>query len=185
MAALMPDQDGFKPLHRAAAGGHDGCLRALLNSGANMEGAMADGRRALHLAASNGKAGCVQQLLRWKADPSAVTQHGHTALHLAACEGHAGCVQQLLRHLPAGTDIDMLDSKGYTPFLCAVAGGHTACVQAFLKAGANVKATTVGGSTAEDLVFSCGNPFSAMKVRQVLLPYILAIAGKEKSLDCL
>ena len=79
-----PWQSGYTALIAAAYNGREGCLKALLDAGADADLQDGDGSTALILAASNGHEGCVELLAEAGADKSIKNNDGDTALSLAS-----------------------------------------------------------------------------------------------------
>ncbi len=84
-STTMDTGNGWKiPLHVAAEKGHDRCVRAMLDSGADVDAVNSTGRTALHLAARNGHVDVMKTLLKQDANIDATDESGWTALHHAA-----------------------------------------------------------------------------------------------------
>jgi len=84
-STTMDNGNGWKiPLHMSAENGHDRCVRAMLDSGADVDAVNSTGLTALHLAARNGHIGVMKMLLRQDANIDATDESGWTALHHAA-----------------------------------------------------------------------------------------------------
>jgi ankyrin repeat protein len=102
----VDEETGDRPLHWSAREGHIKCVRALIDSGADVNAANADGDRPLHWAAGGGHTDTVQLLISNRADPNAHDNDGYRPIHWAAREGHFGACEALIN---GGTDIDMPD----------------------------------------------------------------------------
>lgn len=90
--------NGWKiPLHLSAEKGHDKCIRALLDSGADVDAINSTGLTALHLAASNGHIDVVTTLLIHDANVEAADDSGWTALHHAASNAREAIVRLLTK----------------------------------------------------------------------------------------
>ncbi len=76
-------------LHFAAAGGHLGVVRLLLDRGADVNSTTMRGETPLHLAATEGNAACAKLLLERGADVHASVTAGSTPLYYAAYGGHS------------------------------------------------------------------------------------------------
>ena len=93
---------GATALHLAAQSGFVGCVRALIDQGADVNALTTSGQRTpLHLAAMQGHAECAQLLIDHSAGvnaaPGAGSRYaGWTALHFAAENGHIECAQLLM-----------------------------------------------------------------------------------------
>ncbi|PRW57847.1 ankyrin repeat [Chlorella sorokiniana] len=135
-----------KPLHRAAACGQPGVLRALLSQGSSPDVASRQkGATPLILAAQLGHETCVRELLAASADSSAADRAGNTAAYYAAQAGDWHCLRRLLS---AGASADQACEGGRTALHVAAAGGHEACLVALLEAGADINAPCQAGLTA-------------------------------------
>jgi ankyrin repeat protein len=122
----------------AAQNGHERCMQALLEAGADIEAVDCQGLTALHHSAVEGQLGCVRMMLAAGAcvDDPARGLSSLTALQLAVAAGHESCVQALL--LEAGADVGAVDSKGMTAVHYAAIRGHLGCLQSLLAAGGRV-----------------------------------------------
>ena len=124
-------------LRVASRFGHEGAVRALLESGADVDEEQADnGVTALYLAAKEGQEAVTEQLLKAGADANkAATFFGFSPLYIAAQEGHEGVVEQLLK---AGVDVNKPTIvEKITPLYVASENGHEGMVEKLLKAGAD------------------------------------------------
>lgn len=115
-------------------------VRALLESGADVNAAQGDGMTALHWAAEHGSVDMTDMLLHAGANPAALTRLGdYTPLHLAARSGHGAVAERLLG---AGADAEARTSTGgVTPLHFGAAAGSVPVVRALLDAGAEVDVT--------------------------------------------
>ncbi|KAF1386419.1 hypothetical protein PFLUV_G00094630 [Perca fluviatilis] len=100
--ADVSDENGFTPLHFAAAHGHSSCVEVLLSAGAAVDSAAAGGLTSLFLACEAGVLDCVRVLLRAGADRSRTTTDGCTALHATVRSGHVDTLRLLLCHPTQG-----------------------------------------------------------------------------------
>jgi len=122
-------------------------VKALLKSGADVNGAQGDGMTALHWAAANGDTAMVQMLLSAGANIRATTRLGAiTALHMASQSGHAQVVAALIA---AGADTNAATTTGATSLMLAARAGSTETVTKLIETGADVNAKEKGfGQTA-------------------------------------
>jgi uncharacterized protein len=113
-------------------------VRALLQQGAAVDGALGDGMTALHWAAERGDAALADLLLAAGASTRVETRLGrYTPLHLAAQGGHARVVRLLI---DATADVRAVTTTGASPLHFASAAGDAEAVGMLLDAGADVNA---------------------------------------------
>ena len=135
---LVEKDHGRTGLHKAAEAGEVAEIRALLDSGADINVACAKGDTPLTLAAWRGRDAAVELLLERGADSSHVNSAGHTSLHKAAVAGRTGVVRQLLDH-PACPDVNLRtdDSPCDTALILAAWCGHRDTTALLLEKGAD------------------------------------------------
>jgi hypothetical protein len=97
----IADELGSTPLILAAGQGHDTCVSALLEGGADVGARTNYGDTALTLAAGNGYLEVVRTLLLAGADPLATGSLGRTAVALAREQGHED-IAELIELWPSG-----------------------------------------------------------------------------------
>ena len=138
--AAAPPPDA--PVADAAMRGDVDAVRALIDQGADVNGAQGDGMTALHWAAENGSAATAELLLNAGANLSAVTRlGGYTPLHLAAKAGSAEVVRALLA---AGANPRAATTTGgATALHFAAAAGSDDAVKALIGHGADPNARGV------------------------------------------
>jgi len=112
-------------------------LRALLESGADVDERDGKGLTPLMLAALNRKVDMVKILLEYGADVEAEDKRGWRPLRYAIRGGDAGVVKILLEY---GADMDVKDEDGNTFLHRAAEKGHTKVVKVLLEHGADVNA---------------------------------------------
>lgn len=105
------DAHGRSALHEAAAAGHVGICRALLEAGADHALADAEGRTPLLDAARAGAMGALDVLLAAGANLQAVDTHGAGALH-HACQAEVTAADLVQRLLALGLDPNRPDAAG-------------------------------------------------------------------------
>lgn len=150
------------PLHLAAAAGHEGSVKILLNGGADIDAVDSSGRTPLCYAIDSGELSCVNTLLGAGASMAA------PALHCAARHQTADVLRLLL---DKGADIEAKNWWGGTALMCAAGSNSAACVQLLLSKGASVHAVTVNGKTA----LHCADPSC--------LPALLAAGSNREAVD--
>ncbi len=120
-------------------------VRALLQTGVDVNAAQADGTTALHWAAYNDDAETVALLLRARANVNAVNRYGVPPLALACTNGNAAIVKLLLE---AGADANTKMNGGETVLMLASRSGNAEAVKALLARGAKHDARERHGQTA-------------------------------------
>jgi uncharacterized protein len=130
------DEDGFTPLHLAAANGHTGIVEFLLTTRAEVNSKDNAGSTPLHQAAAGQHNDIVELLLAQKADVDATDKHGLTPLHYAALSNNQDVVRSLLIH---DANANIKDNEhGSTPLIIAVAKGNKKITELLLAHGADV-----------------------------------------------
>jgi uncharacterized protein len=152
-------------------------VRALLQTGVDVNAAQVDGTTALHWATYNDDAETAALLVRAKANVNAVNRYGMPPIASACTNGNAEIVKLLLEAgadanatlkggetvlmlaarsgnveavkalLARGAKHDARERHGQTPLMWAAAEGNTAVVRALMEAGADIKATLDSGFT--------------------------------------
>jgi ankyrin repeat protein len=135
---LSKDEDGFTPLHLAAANGYKEMTEFLLASKADVNAKDNSGSTPLHQAATAEaqNADVLEMLIARKADVNATDTNGLTPLHYAALADRAKSVKVLLGH---GAHADVKDKvEGNTPLIIAAGEGYKDVVEVLLANGADV-----------------------------------------------
>lgn len=115
------DEDGVSALMMAAMQGSSETCQALLDKGADPDGAEPyGGKTPLMFAAQGGSTNVVELLLGRKADPSKVDSEGATALMWAAVAGKAATARTLVGHSSA----EVRNKQGETALAIAEKMGH-------------------------------------------------------------
>lgn len=120
----------------AAAGGHIGCLRILIEKGCDLDAADMRGWTAAMHAAFAGQVECLRVLIEAGAYLDARDFLGTTALMRAALGGSQACVALLMG---CGADSQLTDNLGLTAAAHARRKGHTGC-EALLGGGSHLRA---------------------------------------------
>ncbi len=140
------DENGLRPLHKAASKGQVQVAQFLLESGAdpNLGGGAAQnisGWKPLHFAAGNGHKAMVDLLMKYKADVNGRANRGDTPLHVAAELGFRAVAELLLAR---GALVDARNEIGRTPLHKAADAGQLALVDLLLANKADVNAKDSG-----------------------------------------
>lgn len=158
------DTDGLEPIHVAAANGHDGIIRILVenfNIPVDRPSALS-GTTPLQEAMAAGKCGVIETLGELKADLDVQTGDSNkTALHRAVEGQQLACVTALLR---AGADPNLADNRRRTPLHLAALAGDEGLVDQLLKFDADPEAKDQRGKTPADLAFDEGYDQLATKL---------------------
>ena len=122
------------PIHNAARNGNLNRVRALLNSGTNVNARYQYGETPLIFAAYKGRLPMVRELLDRGANINARDHEGETALIRAAFWGHLAIVRLLLER---GANVNARTHEGWTPLMYTADSGHLAIVRELLEHGSN------------------------------------------------
>ncbi len=129
-----------------AAEQHDkASIRALLQTGADVNVAQVDGTTALHWAAYNDDAETVALLVKAGANVNAVNNYGVPPLAQACINGNAAIVKLLLA---AGADANATMKGGETVLMLAARSGNAEAVKELLARDASTKTRERLGQTA-------------------------------------
>jgi ankyrin repeat protein len=132
------DAAGPSTVVDAAMTGNRDAVRTLLQSGADVNTALADGMTALHYAAVRNDAELAKILLVAGANVKATTRlGGYTPLLLASRTGHAAVMEALIA---GGANPNGATMNGTTPLMLAAASGRTDAVKLLLDKNADVNA---------------------------------------------
>ena len=138
-------------LFRAASGGWNDRVRALLDGGVDIEarvkeGAiMREGATALILAAEHGHSQVIQLLFDNGDNVKAKSRTGTTALYVAAEHGHGQIIQFLL---DKGANVNAKSMSGLTALCAAAEHGHSQVIQLLFDNGVDVNEKSRSGWTA-------------------------------------
>lgn len=138
LTAALAAAPATAPIADAARRGDTDAVRALLQSGGDVNAAEGDGMTALHWAADRGDARLAALLLAAGANPEAGTRIGrHTPLHVAARAGHSEVVRALLAGRSPKVDVNALTTTGAAPLHFAAASGSRETIELLIDSGAN------------------------------------------------
>ena len=151
-----------RQLIEAVKEGNVAAVRALLESGADVNAQLAGDWTTLMHAARAGHVEVVRLLIEKGANVNAQYPHNWTALMHAANYGHVEVVRVLLA---SGADVNTQNADGSKALMIAAKNGHAEVVRALLAGGADVNSQTANGSTA--LMYAAQN--ERIEVVKVLL----------------
>ena len=174
------------PLVEAAKQADAAAVRALLQTGADVNAREVDGTTGLHWAAYHDDPELVDVLVRAGAKAGASNRYGVTPLWLATINGNAAIVERLL---DAGADARAARAdNGETTLMIAARAGHVEVMKVLLDHGANVNAveshrgqTALMWAAAEkhpaavELLLEAGADTKARSARTELTPLMFAI----------
>jgi ankyrin repeat protein len=129
----------------AALDGDKAAVRSLIQSGADVNGALPDGTTALHWAVRADDADTVDALIRAKSGVNAKDPDGIAPLAIACANANPGMIRKLLA---AGGDANTADPTGETVLMIAARMGNVDGVKALVDAGAQVNAKDREAETA-------------------------------------
>lgn len=132
------DEDGFTPLHLAAANGSKELSEFLVENRSEVNARDNNGSTPLHQAvtAEGQHNDVAEMLLAHKAVVNTSDKSGLTPLHYATLANNANAVKLLLSH---GADANAKDSvEGNTPLIIAAGKGFKEVAEALLARGADV-----------------------------------------------
>ncbi|XP_064605602.1 cortactin-binding protein 2-like isoform X2 [Liolophura sinensis] len=126
----QPLLDGTSALHAAVQGGHEECVRILLESEGNPNSLREDLITPIHIAAGEGHYSCLKLLIEHNGDVHRTDQAKWTPLHWAATNGYEDCCRLLL---DSGAKIDQTTDENWTPLHTAVNSGRVNTLKLLLK----------------------------------------------------
>ena len=149
----IPQSVFTEPIHWAAGRGNLPAVRALLDSGVDVDKAATyhrifpntrygssgvnstEGEIALQCAAKKGHLAVVKALIKAGADVNRQDNYENTALGAATAQGSTLVVMELIK---AGADVNLADDMGATPIFSAAELGNSIIVALLIQAGADV-----------------------------------------------
>ena len=143
------------PIMEAAEGGHEFCLKLLIDAGAtvNCTNKYFGRETAMMTAAEKANTGCMKILKNAGADVSWEDSTGKSALEFAVESGSLQSIELLINW---GADANHVDTYGNPALMKALTKiGNPDCVQLLIKHGANVKIRESNGKSA--LVYAAVN----------------------------
>lgn len=159
------DEDGFTPLHLAAANGYTEMADLLLANKADVNARDNSQSTPLHQAAAapGEHADLLQLLISHKSDVNAADTNGLTPLHYAALADNGKAVKLLLTN---GAHPDVRERvDGNTPLIIATGKGYKDVAEVLLANGADVNAADKKGTPLAWAIHT-GHPDIASLLRQ-------------------
>jgi ankyrin repeat protein len=159
------DEDGFTPLHLAAANGYKDMAEFLLANKADANATDNSQSTPLHqaIAAVGEHVELLELLITHKADVNAADTNGLTPLHYAALADNGKAVKLLLAR---GAHPDVRDKvDGNTPLIIATGKGYKDVAEVLLANGADVNAADKKGTPLAWAIHT-GHPDIAKLLRQ-------------------
>lgn len=130
-------------------------LRALVNSGAEIDMLMTMDETAVHIAAAIGSHDGIAALIELGADAEARNLSGHTPLYTAVTRNHPHIVRYLFEQ--HGSLVTRHDTTGQTPLHEAARQGNVTTVRLLLACGADIDARDNSGYTPVMAAAAAGN----------------------------
>jgi ankyrin repeat protein len=140
----VKNEYGLSALAIACKFGQAGCVRMLIDKGADVDSRDKENATPAMRAAWNGSFNCLAAVIDAGAELDARDEDGSTAAMWAALGGHADCLEALIE---AGCDMDGADAGGWTPMLQAAREGHVECLSVLLRSGCDRLAAAGDGMT--------------------------------------
>lgn len=159
------DEDGFTPLHLAAANGYKEMAELLLANKADVNARDNSQSTPLHQAVAAGgeHTDLLGLLITYKADVNAADTNGLTPLHYATLADNGKAVKLLLIH---GAHPDVKEKvDGNTPLIIATGKGYKDVAEVLLANGANVNTADKKGTPLAWAIHT-GHPDIANLLRQ-------------------
>ena len=126
----------------AATNGHEECLKALIDKGADVNRSSKNYETALLRAAVHDHNACLYMLIQAGADVNVKGNYGRTALIAAVEKGNYDCSKTLIE---AGANVNAAYLNRKTALIQAAWRGYVDCIEFLIKKGADVKAAIFGG----------------------------------------
>jgi ankyrin repeat protein len=139
-------------LHCAAASGSIGCVRHILEAGANHNAVDCENVHAAHKAALNGHFDVIRVLAAYGSDLGKVALDGNTPLHHAAAQGFGPICKFLAQR---GCPAVLKNIEGKTPRVLAKDNEHKEAIKECRKAEKQSARLTKGGGKG-------GEPYSVL-----------------------
>ena len=165
-------EPGDTPLMFAAYSGHENCVKAWIDAGADVNTTNSNGDTALIHASQTGHDKCAVSLLQAGADVNHSNIHGDSALFFAASEGHYNCTKVLI---DAGANVNASGDLAWTALSIAASLGHAQCALLLLRGGAFI-------NTSIDDKISSSELGTGLRVVSEEIAILLHAAGQSVAL---
>ena len=140
------DEEGRMPLMQfVASGSEERLLRAVIETGVDLEARDRSGETALMLAVRKHADSVVKMLLEAGASVDSRRSDGRSVLHVCGMSGTSDLAQLLCENF---ANKEALDHTRATPLLAASEAGNTSLVRALIKCGCNIDHRDSEGRTA-------------------------------------
>jgi ankyrin repeat protein len=130
----LPDEDGFRLLHKASKAGDSDVVSYLLNSEVDVDSETREGLPPIFYAVYGNHKEIVLQLLEHSCKVNVQDSSGNTLLHIAVANGCQEIVKYLLK---AGCNVNDQNNSGNTVLHLAAKSGSYGSCKILLEAGAN------------------------------------------------
>jgi ankyrin repeat protein len=140
----LPDDDGFRLLHKASKAGDSDVVSYLLNSEVDVDSETREGLPPIFYAVYGNHKEIVLQLLEHSCKVNVQDSSGNTLLHIAVANGCQEIVKYLLK---AGCNVNDQNNSGNTVLHLAAKSGSYGSCKILLEAGANQDILNCEGTT--------------------------------------
>jgi ankyrin repeat protein len=152
-AARQDSQEGWTPLHQAAAGGDIECLKILLRYHPDLLARDQNDQTPLHIAVWNNQLEATKLLLEAGTPVNVTRKDRVIPLEIASYFGHTDIVKYLIEK---GADVNWHVYDGNTPLHQAVRNGHVDVMRILVDSGADIEARREDGQTPLHVAAAAG-----------------------------
>lgn len=142
----VSDNRGWFPLHEAAAAGHSGCLRSLLEHKNEdlLDSRAYSGETPLFLAALNGHVECIKTLMEFGADVNVMNDEEVNLMVVSVKSGSLECLKIFLE---CSLDVNSQDVGGWSALHEAAFAGREDFIEILLSFAADINIQNSDGAT--------------------------------------
>ncbi|MDX1935192.1 MAG: ankyrin repeat domain-containing protein [Capsulimonadales bacterium] len=151
--AARNGQSGWTPLHQAAAGGWNDCLRILLRHRPDLLARDQNDQTPLHTAVWHHRTDTARLLIDAGTPVNVPRRDKVIPLEIASFFGYADTVRMLLAR---GADPNWHVYEGYTPLHQAIRNGHIEVMRLLVEAGADIEGKKDDGQTSLHVAAAAG-----------------------------